>query len=472
MGFSSLLRLCVTQFPHLCLVEDWIGCEAKPQTSTRTSLKSRLTPNILRKSLVNAEKCPAKAVFVLQQMQNLSGSGCWDLVETFISCIQSIASELVARQVQELYRMVWMQLNAVYPRKLWLLTVNNLNPKEGIVACDLNQEELSLDPLSVLRCDPAVFKSGSILSIVLYMLKACLAASRTKLNQHIQEQPAAEAGQTADIEKEELKNALILTQESAAIQILLECCLPDNLPQTLPSIKENQSVGSSSKLSSLQEVQSLICSYLHQAFITDPNLAKLVHFQGYATELLEVTVKGVPSMHICLDFAPELLSQPNLEKQIFAIDLISHLSMAYPLPRSLSTARLAVNSIFTLLSVLDSATRKELILASLSPLERICSAFPPLIDDVLSLLLQAGQMSLNCATLDGYTPPAMASVKLDMEAKSPTPPQDPSKSPATPMDLDKEIEKLSVSQDDVSTKIVQTFRKILHSTVLSRSIFA
>ena len=23
--FSSLLRLCVTQFPHLCLVEDWIG---------------------------------------------------------------------------------------------------------------------------------------------------------------------------------------------------------------------------------------------------------------------------------------------------------------------------------------------------------------------------------------------------------------------------------------------------------------
>ncbi|KAH3891554.1 hypothetical protein DPMN_015658 [Dreissena polymorpha] len=34
-------------------------------------------------------------------------------------------------------------------------------------------------------------------------------------------------------------------------------------------------------LTSLQEVKSIICSYIHQAFISDPNLAKLVHFQVY-----------------------------------------------------------------------------------------------------------------------------------------------------------------------------------------------
>ena len=32
-------------------------------------------------------------------------------------------------------------------------------------------------------------------------------------------------------------------------------------------------------LSNLREVQCLICSRLHQMFIADPNLAKLVHFQ-------------------------------------------------------------------------------------------------------------------------------------------------------------------------------------------------
>lgn len=66
----------------------------------------------------------------------------------------------------------------------------------------------------------------------------------------------------------------------------------------------------------LREVRSVICSYLHQVFISDPGLAKLVHFQGYPRELLPVTVTGIPSMHICLDFIPELLSQPSLEKQV------------------------------------------------------------------------------------------------------------------------------------------------------------
>jgi integrator complex subunit 2 len=54
-------------------------------------------------------------------------------------------------------------------------------------------------------------------------------------------------------------------------------------------------------------------------------------------------------MHICLDFIPELLSQPSLEKQIFAMDLVSHLAVQYALPKSLSVARLAINTLSTLL---------------------------------------------------------------------------------------------------------------------------
>ena len=59
-----------------------------------------------------------------------------------------------------------------------------------------------------------------------------------------------------------------------------------------------------------------------QAFIEDTNLAKLVHFQGYPHSLLPVTAQGVPSMFICLNTAPELLSQPSLEKQV-------HISILY-----------------------------------------------------------------------------------------------------------------------------------------------
>ena len=184
------------------------------------------------------------------------------------------------------------------------------------------------------------------------------------LTRHLQENPIIERSQssqvTNDMEREELRIALIAAQESAAVQILLEAGLTD-------------------AETNIREVK-LICAYLHETFINDPNLAKLVHFQvsppftfsflnakflitftlssclftthfqSYPLELLPITVKGVPSMHICLDFAPELLRQADLEKQAFAVNLISHLSVQYALPKSFSTARLAINVLSTLLS--------------------------------------------------------------------------------------------------------------------------
>ena len=52
-------------------------------------------------------------------------------------------------------------------------------------------------------------------------------------------------------------------------------------------------------------------------------MAKLVHFQGYPPELLAVTAAGVPSMHICIDFIPELLNQPQLEKQVDVVLVVT-----------------------------------------------------------------------------------------------------------------------------------------------------
>ena len=83
------------------------------------------------------------------------------------------------------------------------------------------QEEQALDPLPVLRCDNSELRTGPILQIVLYMMKACLAPSRTRLSQYLVDQhPASPA--LLNSEREELRNSL--AQESATIQILMECC--------------------------------------------------------------------------------------------------------------------------------------------------------------------------------------------------------------------------------------------------------
>lgn len=78
------------------------------------------------------------------------------------------------------------------------------------------------------------FRCAPILKVLLHVLQACLAASRSQLHQHIQENPLNSAGAantinngtylTSEHERDDLKHALIAAQESVAVQILLEAC--------------------------------------------------------------------------------------------------------------------------------------------------------------------------------------------------------------------------------------------------------
>lgn len=92
------------------------------------------------------------------------------------------------------------------------------------------------------------FRCAPLLHLVMYMLQVYLLSSRTFLSQQMQNKPAtaiahclgtsANAGtttspQTIEEEREKLRGALVLTQESAAVQILLEACL----------MKEHEKVG-------------------------------------------------------------------------------------------------------------------------------------------------------------------------------------------------------------------------------------
>ena len=56
---------------------------------------------------------------------------------------------------------------------------------------------------------------------------------------------------------------------------------------------------------------------------------------------------------------------------------------------SLSTARLAVNAVWTLLGVLPASEREQLLVPTLPALSRMCRAFPPFIEDCIQLLVQA-----------------------------------------------------------------------------------
>ncbi|KAK7120569.1 hypothetical protein R3I94_020537 [Phoxinus phoxinus] len=441
---SALLRLLATNYPHLCMVEDWISEEEVTGTlpllrkMLLTSSSCKYSQTQLRDAFQNVLSGGPRLLRILEHLTLLSAGDLIPYAEALTASMGLLLEDGVSRRILQTVNKLWMVLNTVMPRKLWVMTVNALQPSVKLLRQQrYTQNDLMVDPLIALRNDPRVFRCPPLMDITLHMLNGYLLASKAYLNAHLKETAEFErqaqtvsnlglGGQpdTPEVTREELKNALLAAQDSAAVQILLEVCLPspqeelqlgggggaDSLlrsVQSAPGIPMRKQVGDAvfgrgsqreceaegGLLSDLREVQCLICCLLHQMFIADPNIAKLVHFQGYPQPLLPLTVAGIPSMHICLDFIPELLAQPQLEKQIFAIQLLSHLCTQYALPKSLSVARLAISVMGTLLTVLTRAKRFAFFMPTLPCLVSFCKAFPPLFDDVMSLLVQVGQVS-------------------------------------------------------------------------------
>ncbi|XP_055542549.1 integrator complex subunit 2 isoform X2 [Wyeomyia smithii] len=336
--FSPLLRLLVTHFPHLSLVDDWIDEEnISSEHLSRVTCNERNVIDALEEMNNN----PVKTIKHLKVMMRKNPSEIWPMAEIFIRYFKKILCCNLPRLMQELYKNVWIRLNTINPRQLWIMTINALMPEDTVTRNQTSPQEIILiDPLQILRCDERIFRCASALFIVLRILQSTLAASKSQLSRHMLDKPLIEMGKQikSDTDREELKLALIASQESVAVQILLEACLESKNDLIKPG-----------RLWALREVRGMVCSYIHQVFIAEPSLAKLVHFQGYPRELLHMTVRGIPSMHICLDFIPELLSMAEMDKQIFAVDLTSHLSLQYALPKSLSVAKLCLNTLTTLL---------------------------------------------------------------------------------------------------------------------------
>ncbi|XP_071945249.1 integrator complex subunit 2-like [Antedon mediterranea] len=450
--YPSILRLLATHYPHLCLVENWLSEELidSPAVVHRLVYPHSLpicSPQRLHKALLACREDSSTVLQLLARLSHLPAHRLMTYAEVIVDSLQFLLEPDVPRKVITMVMTLWRHLSTVMPRRLRVMTVNILEGKSQL--SPYSEEDIILDPLIVLRCNTRVYRCCPILEVVIQMLTAFLAASRAFLSTHLLANSSTSSSKKQDLfnitpmctdqEKEELKIALLAAQESTAVQILLEICLP---------FEGEQRDGG--MLNAIREVQCLVCSQLHQIFISDPALVKLVHFQGYPSELLPVTVAGIPSIHICLDFIPELLSQPQIEKQAFAVELVSHICQHYALPKSLSVARLAINILLTHLTVLPGDERGKFFAPLLPSLVRIARAFPPLYDDITSFLVQLGQV-------------CQASLATNQKSDGSTilSPKFRKTSTRSELDDDRELTRL--------TEL--TFVEILHQAVLNKDIF-
>lgn len=305
--FPRLLRLVATHYPHLCLVQDWLAAEQRDAT-IKVKMKKPIADikERLQKSFQMVHSNPNILIKTIETALNLPNNYLWPLASTFITNLPILLDDRIPSEVLEKAKKLWWQLNCIFPDNLCVMTVNALSCKKSEEKV-FTWEDIVLYPLHVLRCDKRVFKCPELMEITLHVIQCFLMASRVYFAHHLQEKPSRAAEE--EKEREDLRFALITAQESSAIQVLLECC-------HLMEGEKDEEAEETCENEKFSRIKKLIAVHLHQVFIADPNLAKLVHFQGYSSKLLPFTVSSIPSMHICLDYIPELLSQSDMEEQV------------------------------------------------------------------------------------------------------------------------------------------------------------
>ena len=442
--YSSLLALVATHHPHLSLINDWMDCigiglndasmHDRHLYPDETDLFSSTAE--LQDALRNTPTNPSACCLALEKLSTLPTPDLLQFYDVISSNMGVFLCDGVPRRCQELLADLWSKLDTISPQ-LKTATVNAFQASTPMIS--YNEAQIINDPLIVLKCDIRVFKNPPILAIMLKNLNCFLQMSKTFLANHILMNPSSDVKIQMLDEREELRVAIVAAQESAALQLLLEACL------LVQESEENQAC----LLTNARESQCLIFSHIHQKFISDTSLAKLIHFQGYPMELIPMVVSGVPSMFICLDFLPELIAQPQRSKLAFAIRLVSHLGLQYSVPRSLSVAKLSLNVMHTMLTVLTSHQRCLFYSTTLPDLVRFCTSFPVLIEDSVALLIQLGKIVVSELVFES---PAFF---LDRFI------------PSSDVILD---EKVSVntefSYERLLSIIFVTFDKIVHSTAL------
>jgi len=169
--------------------------------------------------------------------------------------------------------------------------------------------------------------------------------------------------------------ALAVLQDTAIAGVLANLLL-----LTLPECDQAQAP----EAGEAERVRVLLCNELHYIFIKDPTVMQAVHFEGYDHRLLSLLVEGVPSMHYCQRYVPDLLARDDQDTQMFAIRLGAALARRYPLPTALQVCQLVLAHIRRVAE--HGPFRLPVIASGLAVLPVLVKAFPSLGRDIVDLL--------------------------------------------------------------------------------------
>eukprot|EP01104_Vermistella_antarctica_P002107 TRINITY_DN1226_c0_g3_i1.p1 TRINITY_DN1226_c0_g3~~TRINITY_DN1226_c0_g3_i1.p1 ORF type:complete len:1256 (+),score=233.36 TRINITY_DN1226_c0_g3_i1:202-3969(+) len=377
----ALLRLAVSVCPQLVVVQ------TRPSSSSPSPWAISACSKV---DILGALQGDSNAVHLaLRHLQRVPDTDLLSIYRDPIinKVLPTLLVEDVELRLLDAYDVLWQRLYLNDPLVVAVATVNNLCLSTGHKRLRFSYDALCHDPLLLFRVHPRSFRRPVLLGMLLKVLTLFMSTSRRSINTHARNNDES--------------TTLILIQDSAIVQLLLELISPDMHPGVADTSTGGGADGArrTNEAAYLDGCRILVFQFLHQMFIANPLIVKLVHFQGYSPSLLPYTVSGIPSMHICLDFLPELLhgdddggEQMNdafscdevvlYDRKVFAIRLSAYLSQRYPIPKSASVA----HNVIAYLQTRDGAGVR--LKRCMDVMSMFAHAFPLMAFDIVKLLLR------------------------------------------------------------------------------------
>ncbi|CAI2182740.1 8402_t:CDS:10, partial [Funneliformis geosporum] len=316
--YPELLGLIASNYPEIFDIENLLTEEDHLPKTLRQSRS--VIENFIQISIQNLESNPGVASNALKTLESMEpGDLSTRCNQLMLSLIPRILYLFVSGSYL-VYR-IWLSLYSMNPHEASLLFINATRGHQD-QEIRFTELQLMMDPLLVMRCDPQVFRCTPIFKIFIKVLKFYMRGSRFRLNRLQQD----ESEHLKDRFTFEKMDKLILVQEISLMKILLEIC------ESKPDDLNNPGV--------LEEIRSETFSFLHELFIQNTMLCRELHFEGYSIELIPLTTRRIESMHMCINFAPELINdKSDPKRQLFGLFLGSQLCEVWPMEQTYKLAK-------------------------------------------------------------------------------------------------------------------------------------
>ncbi len=87
----------------------------------------------------------------------------------------------------------------------------------------------------------------------------------------------------------------------------------------------------------------MVCEFIHAIFLAEPEIVRVVLFEGVPPAMLPVLFAHVPSMHVATDFVEAMVQQTDVPaRQVFGLVVTGYLACHYPIPSVLVIVRAAL----------------------------------------------------------------------------------------------------------------------------------